>query len=516
MTANRRIALNVVATYGRSLYAMVLGLFTARWALQALGQVDYGLYGVVGGLTAFVAILNSLLATGVARFYAISVGKMSQDRDVGLRECHHWFTTAVVVHSCLASGLVLVGYPLGVWVVEHYLTIPADRIVLCVWVWRFALLSCFVSMASVPFQAMYTAKQEIAELTIYAFVTSTLNALFLYYMVTHPGVWLAKYAAWLCLMGVVPQLLIAMRAWRLYDECRFVRSAVSGCLGRIRDLLGYSGWLTFGFLGGLVRSQGMAILVNKAFGPALNASMTIGHTLSIHCDSLSGSLVGAFSPAIMNAYGAGDFEGMRKLAYRACKLATIFLLMFAIPLMLEVDEVLALWLKEPPAFAGSLCIAFLVSAIVDKTAIGHMIAVNAVGKIAVYQTVLGSALIAALPIAGLFLWFGWGVPAIGWALVISMVACAWGRVWFARTLAGLSAGHWARHVLLPILVLTAGSFACGVLPRLWIAPSLGRMCLTALFVETVLCLSAWWLVFDANEREFVAEKFRRLKGRMEK
>lgn len=513
MTANRRIALNVVATYGRSLYAMVLGLFTARWALQVLGQVDYGLYGVVGGLTAFVAILNSLLATGVARFYAISVGKMSQDRDVGLRECHHWFTTAVVVHSCLASGLVLVGYPLGVWVVEHYLTIPADRIVLCVWVWRFALLSCFVSMASVPFQAMYTAKQEIAELTIYAFVTSTLNALFLYYMVTHPGVWLAKYAAWLCLMGVVPQLLIATRAWRLYDECRFVRSAVSGCLGRIRDLLGYSGWLTFGFLGGLVRSQGMAILVNKAFGPALNASMTIGHTLSIHCDSLSGSLVGAFSPAIMNAYGAGDFEGMRKLAYRACKLATIFLLMFAIPLMLEVDEVLVLWLKEPPAFAGSLCIAFLVSAIVDKTAIGHMIAVNAHGKIALYQAVLGTSLIAALPLAVGFVSLGLGIRSVGLALVLSMMLCAWGRVWFARRLVGMSAVYWLMRILAPLATAAALSIVAGLVPRLLWGLSFGRVCATVLFVEGALLPLCWFWVMDEAERQFAKSRIPILRRR---
>ena len=67
MTANRRILLNIVATYGRSLYVLVLGLFTARWALQALGQVDFGLYGVVGGLTAFIVYLNGILSGAMSR-----------------------------------------------------------------------------------------------------------------------------------------------------------------------------------------------------------------------------------------------------------------------------------------------------------------------------------------------------------------------------------------------------------------------------------------------------------------
>lgn len=51
MTANHRIALNIVATYGRSLYALAIGLFSSRWVLMSLEQTDLGLYGVVGGLT---------------------------------------------------------------------------------------------------------------------------------------------------------------------------------------------------------------------------------------------------------------------------------------------------------------------------------------------------------------------------------------------------------------------------------------------------------------------------------
>ena len=55
---SRRILANVAATYGRSLVALVCGLLGARWILQALGQVDYGLWGVVGGLVGFVSFFN--------------------------------------------------------------------------------------------------------------------------------------------------------------------------------------------------------------------------------------------------------------------------------------------------------------------------------------------------------------------------------------------------------------------------------------------------------------------------
>ena len=57
ISPNKRIFLNIVATYGRSLFALVCGLFLARWVLEALGQEDFGLYGVVGGLVTFISII---------------------------------------------------------------------------------------------------------------------------------------------------------------------------------------------------------------------------------------------------------------------------------------------------------------------------------------------------------------------------------------------------------------------------------------------------------------------------
>ena len=60
MSPNRRIFLNIAATYGRSLYALVCGLFISRWVLAALGKTDFGLYGVVGGMTVIVMLAYTM------------------------------------------------------------------------------------------------------------------------------------------------------------------------------------------------------------------------------------------------------------------------------------------------------------------------------------------------------------------------------------------------------------------------------------------------------------------------
>ena len=141
MSPNRRLFLNIIATYGRSLYALVIGLFCGRWTLMALGEVDYGLMGVVGGLIAFVQYFDSILANAIGRFFAIAVGEGKTNRESGIESGRMWFTTAVVIQTVLPTFLLVTFYPVGEWVVRHFLTIPPDRVQACLWVWRFVCLS---------------------------------------------------------------------------------------------------------------------------------------------------------------------------------------------------------------------------------------------------------------------------------------------------------------------------------------------------------------------------------------
>lgn len=505
MSPNRRIVLNIVATYGRSLYALVIGLFCGRWTLMALGDVDYGLIGVVGGLTAFVTFLNSIMAGGVGRFYAISVGESQKNSNEGIEKCHEWFTTAVVVHTFLPLLLMCVGYPIGDWAVRHFLTIPPERVSQCVWVWRFTCISCFVSMISVPYNAMYGAKQEIAELTIYSFITSTLNVLFLYYAVTHPGVWLVKYSAWSCLLSVVPSLIISLRSVLKYKECRFNKVYLR-CWSNVKRMLSYSGWLIIGGMGDLLSAQGMSVLVNKYFGPRMNAAQNVGNTLSGQCSTLSGSMLGAFWPAIMNAYGAGDIVRVRKLAYQVCKFAPLLIMLFAIPLSLEINEVLLLWLKNPPKYAAGLCVLALIVLVGDRSTHGFAIAMHATGKIAKYQAVVGGVYLFALPLAWLFFAFGMSVYALGYAMIISRGACAFMRMVMARYQTGLSVRHWFFRIGIPLIVIASITISVGLLPRFVMPPSFIRIVVTTVVCSGSMGVLSWMLVVERQEKKYLVDK----------
>ena len=150
MTENRRIVLNIVATCGRSLFALACGVFGGRWALMSLGEVNYGLHGLVAGLTVFISFFNDVLGASLGRFYALAVGRARVMGDDGVEECRRWFSLAVLIHAILPVCLFVVGWPVGEWAIRHYLTIPPDRVAACLWVFRFSCVGCFIGMVSVP------------------------------------------------------------------------------------------------------------------------------------------------------------------------------------------------------------------------------------------------------------------------------------------------------------------------------------------------------------------------------
>ena len=513
MSPGRRILINVLATYGRSLYALILGLFTARWTLEALGSTDYGLLGLIGGLAAFVSFLNKILANSVVRFYAVSVGaaKRSGNEINGLETCRAWFNTACSIHMLIPLALVAIGYPIGIWAIDSFLTIPNDRIADSVWVWRFTCLSCFVGMFNVPFTAMYTAKQEIAELTIYSFITSTCNACFVCYMVNHPGVWLARYSLWTCMIAIVPQIIIAVRAMIKYPECHFSRRLWFS-FDRCKQLARFAFSRFWADFSGLLSSQGQSILVNKFMGPIYNASMTLGNSISAHTSTLSAALIGAFTPAVGNMCGERRTESMKRLCYMACRHGCVLLLVFALPVVLEIDEILKLWLINPPPFAAEIATAILVRAALEKMTSGYPMAIYSQGeRVMTYGWSVGWSGVSGVIISSLFFLCGLGMWSVAIGLVTSKFITVGIRLFYGKTLIGFEPRDWIYKVFIPIstTVIASGGFAS--LLRLFAEPSLLRVVITVFIADIIFISLVWFFVLEGCERSRILAYIERLR-----
>ena len=514
MTDNRRIGVNAAATYARSLFGLVCGLLVGRWVLAALGQVDYGIFGVVGGLLACIDLINRALALANSRFFAFSIGMLGSGSSDGaaLEEVRRWFNVSVLIHTGVPLLLIAAGLPLGEYAIRHWLVIPPERMFASVWVFRLSCGFSFLGMVTVPYCAMFTAKQEIAEQTLYSFLSTCIMVVFGYYMVTHPGDWMIRFSIATGTIAALPTMILVVRALCAFPECRFNLGYMFD-FARIKELFSFAGWCLLAVLANMLRSSGIAILINKGFGPAGNAAYSVGNQVDGKVVMLNESLKGAFAPAVHQAYGAGDGDHSRKLVLGMCKFGLWATLLFAIPIFFESDFLLKVWLVNPPESAAMLARCLILTHVAGVMSQGFDTAVGAKGRIVKYILFTSMISLLTLPVAAAAMAFGGGLKAIGISIVITMTIHSVTRVMIAGPIVGVGANVWLRSVAFPgVAVMVTASIPGAVLntfmPDGWIR------CLTISIVSVIVFATLVWLVgMSTAERTLVKSKLSAVLGR---
>jgi len=514
MKSSTRIILNTLATYGQSVFALFVSLFSARWVLQALGQSDFGLYGVVGSIVLLITFLNGGMSVGVARFYAYSIGRgHNLPEEQAVDDLKRWFNTALSIHLVLPFLLILIGWPVGEYAIQHWLTIPPDRVEACIWVFRISLATAFMNVFSVPFTAMYAAHQLITELAFFGILSSCGTFTGAWFLLHVQSDRLIVYALYMMAISAGTPLIQIIRAAVKFKACR-VRLSYMYNKRYLKELFGFVGWKMFGMSCVVLRGQGTPMLINLHFGPLLNAAYSIAYRLSTQAASLSAAMMGALQPALTAAEGKGDRQKMLGIAMQACKFGTLLVLFFVIPLTLEMDTLLYLWLKTPPEYAGGLCQWMLAMLVVDNMTSGPMLAINAFGKIAAYELIQGSFFLLALPLMWLFFKMGLGPISIGYALFISNLVYCIGRLLFSKHLLEIPVSGWVRQVAVPVLALIAGSATAGWGVMQVVEAGFFRLCLTTGITGIVTLAIGWFWLLNRGERLFAREIIRKMTARL--
>lgn len=496
MSASQLIILNTSATYARSLLAAGLALFSSRWVLNALGQTDFGLFSVLGSLIVFVTFLNSSMASSVTRYFAYAIGKGDA------RDLNRWFYSALIVHLFLAFGLASIGWFVGEYFIFNVLNIPFERLNPCMWVFRITLISAFISMVSTPFIAMFTAKQHFVELAVWGTLYSLLTFALSWGLSFQKGDLLVFYSICMSIILLVIQIIQVSRAIIVFDECRISTDNFFDTY-RIKKIFSFASLNLIDPLGALFSSQGLAVLLNLNFGPTINSAYGIANNVAGQANQLATSMIGAFSPEMTTSEGRGDRERMLSLADRVNRLGTILIMLFALPLIVEIEYVLRLWLITPPQHTALFCKLILATMIIDRLSTGYMIAVYAHGDIAGFQMVIGTLKILTLPLAWLFLEFGFAPTSAGVALIIMQSICTFGRTVWCKRLFKISLLGWFSRVIMPCALVASVGALAALIPHWILSTSITRLIIAILASFTASLVATWRFGINDRDRNFV-------------
>ena len=504
MKSSTRVALNTFVTYVRSVAGLVFGLFSSRWILAALGQTDYGIYGVVGSVIAVATFLNTVLATSVSRFYSVTIGAAGEGASPqdGNAELKGWFNAALALHVAMAILVVGVGWPLGEWALRHGLSIPADRIGASLWVLRVGLVAAALSVAAVPFSGMFTAWQRFGELAVFELLRSGATFAVAACMLSAAGDRLIIFAFLLAGLSCMISLLQIVRACCRFGACR-VECGQLFKMVRMRELISYAGWRVLGIFGWLVQKQGGAFAVNVSFGTKANAAFSIANQVVTHASSLMNALTAALVPALATEMGKGGGAAVKPFALKSCKFTGILAALCAVPLLCEMDSVLRLWLHSPPDGSVTLASAFTVAMTVDSSTTGIVAALSAARNIGPWQAFECLVLTGTCPAALICFRQGQSLGVIGVVFVVASAMIVVGRVWFARRMLGLQASEWLTRALWPIVAVVSLSAVVAWSIRAALSPSFLRFGFVVVGSVVATLLTACMVAMTSRERKDV-------------
>ena len=479
----KTIARNSLMLYLRMGLMLIVGLFTTRVVIDALGDVDFGLYNAIGGIVAMFSFLSGTMATSCQRFYMIELGKGEQGR---LRDI---FNLTLLIFALFALIVLLLSETLGLWLL-HDKMVLSGREQAANWVFQCSVVTFMFGSLRIPFQGMVIARERM-NVFAYISVFEALAALGIAMLLQHTGGdHLIEYAILMMGLQLVISLLYALYCWKCYPDCRF---RFFWEKEHFVEIFSFAGWNLIGSLASVLKLRGTDILINMFFGPVVNAARGVAFKVSGMVSQLQENFMTASKPQIIKSYSAGDHAGMSKLVYQSSKYAAFLMLLFSVPMMLEMPFLLGVWLKEVPQLSALFAILMVSNALIDCLDYPLWLAIQAVGKIRTYQIVVGSVQLLILPISYLLFKFSVCPPeTVIWVSILISLVCIVLRVAFARALAGLRPVDFVVKVLVPVAVVALGSTLAGLLLRSRMESGWLRLiCVTAvtLTVQGALILS---------------------------
>ena len=390
-TSNKRIAKNTLFLYIRMVFVLLVSLYSTRAILNALGVVDYGIYNVVAGFVVMFAFLNSSMINTVQRFFNFPRGEENKDN------LNKIYITSVQIQIALSFITVILLEVLGIWYINSKMIIPQERLTAALSVFQLSVCSLFMLIIQIPYSAAIVAHENMG---YYAIVSMTDAILKLLIAITLPFVTYDKliiYGIMMFLISVVNFLFYYIYAKRNFEEIHYRHTFFKD---QFKCMLTFSGWNVFGSFAYTMQGQGLNMLMNAFFGPVVNAARGVAYQVQSALSGFTENIAVAFKPQLVESYANQELTRVKNLMYSMSKLGFLMVFLLALPISLEINYILNLWLDGTvPEDTEIFTILILLNMALGSLNIPISQTVQAVGSIMWYQIIRSGIVMSVLPIS---------------------------------------------------------------------------------------------------------------------
>ena len=494
---NKRIAKNTLLLYIRMMAVMGVSIYTTRVYLDQLGVSDYGIYNIVGGVVGMLTFFSNSMSTTTMRYITVALGERN------IENLKKTFAGTLNIHILFAFCIVVLLETIGLWFVNNKLVIPIDRLTAVNWVYQFSILSTFIGIIQIPYNSTINAHEDMGVFAWLAIFDVLCKLGIAYLLLISPIDKLIFYSLMLLIINFMIFLMYNTYCYTHYKECRFKLFIDKKMY---KSMASFSGWYMLGGFADICREEGVNIILNLFFGTLVNAARAVAVQVSSVANGFMYNFLAAAYPQTIKYYAEGDINQMQILVNRSLKFSFLLIFLISVPLMLNIDFILDIWLKEVPNMANIfmilICLDFLFKSLLG-TPFSWLVAAS--GKVRNEQIFASIVLLMIIPVSYVLL-KSYPNPIVPFVVVIIFNSLSGiVRLYFAHQLTGYSIPSFVKEVLRPTLKISLVTIPISVSLRLILFnnETLYSFILSTLFFYTIALLSCWIFAFDKNEKETI-------------
>ncbi len=489
---NKRIAQNTLLLYFRTLFTMLISLYTSRVVLNTLGVTDYGIYNVVGGVVAMFSVISSSLSSAVSRFITYEIGRGDFEK------LKRIFSTSVNIQIGISLVIIALAETFGLWFLNTKMNIPDGRIGAANWVLQCSLLSFIINLVSVPYNACIIAHERMTAFAYISILEAVLKLVVVYMLLISTYDKLATYAVLLVAVALIVRLAYSFYCRRHFEESHY-RFVYDKSL--IKEMTGFAGWSFFGNGAYMLNVQGVDMLINIFFGVTLNAARGVASQVQNAVMQFVNNFTVAINPQITKSYAAGDMRYVCKLVCRGARFSYFLLFIFVVPLFCEADYVLKLWLKIVPEYAVMFLRLSLFGTLMTLLGNSMLTAIMATGNIKKYQLYITIVGCLVFPLTWLAFELGFPPETTYVIYIFIYFILNFVRLYMAKGLMNFPIKFYLSDVILRVVVVSLFSFILPLLVIYNYKESFMRLCFTCIIslFSTLFTISVFGL--ECSERK---------------
>ncbi|MDR0833731.1 MAG: oligosaccharide flippase family protein [Candidatus Symbiothrix sp.] len=503
---NKRIAKNTLFLYFRMLFMMAVTLYTSRIVLATLGIEDYGIYNVVGGVVIMFSFINSAMSTATQRYLSYELGTNNLDR---LKTV---FSISIIIHFAIAFIVLILAETVGLWFLENKLVIPENRMDAAFWVYQISIVSCMISIVSLPYNAAIIARERMSAFAYISIFEVVGKLLLVYLLVLIASDKLIFYAIFVCIVQIIIRIIYGWYCKKNFQETSF---SFVWDKKLFSTMMSFSGWNMFGCIAGVCLTQGTDILLNLFFGPVVNAAKGISTQVQAAINSFCANFQTAINPQIVKSYASNNMTYVHNLLFTSSRLSFYLVLLFSIPIMLETNQILHLWLKDVPNYSALFVQLSMVISLSGALSNTLIMANGATGDVRKLMTTVGLLFWSVIPLSYVWLKLGGEPPVVFFVQIGLLMIAHIIRLKIVGKQLAFSFLDYCRKVLFQIVLVLIICFIPPYVLKTNMDESWLRLVLVTIISTISVLVTVFFVGITTEERNlaknFIVNKFKKIR-----